>query len=665
MQARMAVFATTMLCALCAAATPEISSVSVRQQWPWSAKITVDFHLANDEATPVDVSVAATNGGAAVSIPLSAVTGPHIGLTATGDYRLVIDPAKISAGGMTVLGDFSVTLSLSASRADRDFALYRIYRLSDGDLTEVTVKALLNGEWGDIETDYSFAGGPYLPDDEIIWTGVTNNIAYKTTHLVMRYAPAGSYTMLAQKSPPGTTMTLTDPFYVGVFEMTQGQCAILNPSRATAYYTNAAYAAARPMGSVSLSNVRGENSRFWPDKSYSLGAESYIGRLRTYTGESSFDLPTCARWEYASRAGCGTRWYNGATASIAADTAVLLGRGADNGGLIGGTDIPAGDVGAESGTAVVGSYLPNSWGIYDTIGNVAEICLDRYVAASEVVSGGPYTDYEGSATAEATFHVVRGGNYSITVNGNTADYYDKINYANNYASGRGEYKDKDSTGFRVVCSATAAPAVSAAASLGSATGTAAESVVLAPDASPFWRTAKTGVPVDVSIDWPDGAASATFTLSALGRIVATQPVTRTGSEKWTAISIVLPTPVVQDDERVYSADVSFADGEGDPIVGAARTAQFAAVLGYCGARAVVCDPGSTAWTRYRGTRVALPVAAGVASLAIDGVPVDTGLNGAEGWYGAELSGGTHTLESGASGVRTIYCHESGIMIIAQ
>ena len=231
------VAAWTLCFAYVAGATPSITSLSVRQQWPWSANINVDFHLTNNEGTPVDVSIVASNHNQSVNVPTRAVSGPRVGLTASSDYQLVIDSAKLDMGGTTVLGDFSVTLSLAASRADRDFALYRIYNLVTRTSTDVTVKALLNGEWGDVETDYSFAGGTYRPDDVLIWTGVTNNPAYKTNCLVMRYIPPGTFTMLAQRKSPGVEVTLTSGFYAGVFEATQGQCAILNSTRATAYYT--------------------------------------------------------------------------------------------------------------------------------------------------------------------------------------------------------------------------------------------------------------------------------------------------------------------------------------------------------------------------------------------------------------------------------------------
>ena len=61
----------------------------------------------------------------------------------------------------------------------------------------------------------------------------------------------------------------------------------------------------------------------------------------------------------------------------------------------------------EGGTAVVGSYLPNEWGIYDMCGNVAECCLDNWqstIPAESVI------DPVGPLTTGQT-RVVRGGSW--------------------------------------------------------------------------------------------------------------------------------------------------------------------------------------------------------------------------------------------------------------
>jgi formylglycine-generating enzyme required for sulfatase activity len=71
-------------------------------------------------------------------------------------------------------------------------------------------------------------------------------------------------------------------------------------------------------------------------------------------------------------------------------------------------DTPA----AAGGTAVVGSYAPNDWGIYDMVGNVSEWCLDNWaVYASddpEIDPVGPATPLDNNLSKLRLF---RGGNW--------------------------------------------------------------------------------------------------------------------------------------------------------------------------------------------------------------------------------------------------------------
>ena len=64
---------------------------------------------------------------------------------------------------------------------------------------------------------------------------------------------------------------------------------------------------------------------------------------------------------------------------------------------------------AEGGTAKVGSYLPNAWGLYDVCGNVAELCLDNYdifTTASAIDPLGPATPLRQNSS-----RVLRGGSW--------------------------------------------------------------------------------------------------------------------------------------------------------------------------------------------------------------------------------------------------------------
>lgn len=84
-----------------------------------------------------------------------------------------------------------------------------------------------------------------------------------------------------------------------------------------------------------------------------------------------------------------------------------LGRYKFDGGYLTGGASPAQGCGATNGTATVGSYQPNAWGLYDTHGNVWEWCLDWYATA---VSGG--TDPSGAVSGSA--RIIRGGGWNFT-----------------------------------------------------------------------------------------------------------------------------------------------------------------------------------------------------------------------------------------------------------
>ena len=177
------------------------------------------------------------------------------------------------------------------------------------------------------------------------------------------------------------------------------------------------------------------------------GKETYVYRIRQLTGENSFDLPTEARWEYAARAGTTTRWNNGSDSRTtgAANTVLpLLGRSKYSGGYIDGSTLPELDCDASHGTAIVGSYLPNAWGLYDCHGNVAEWCLDRWVDALSLVGG---ADPKGSDSAETGNRVIRSSFWAIGPGTSYMDYRrERVASSDRYDS-----TFQGSLGFRLIC----------------------------------------------------------------------------------------------------------------------------------------------------------------------------------------------------------------------
>ena len=234
----------------------------------------------------------------------------------------------------------------------------------------------------------------FLPKKNFDQVGaaVTNNPDYKTTKLLMRKIMArgvestmGSSSFESQRRTDREapyTATLTNNYYIGVFEVTQRQWAMVatNLSVSALFTENGTM---RPMeykvgynalrlrvgnGSVSAAEIADYS---WPKAPH---PSSVLGLLRAKTGVD-FDLPSEAQWEFAARAGHGVGYWNDGTAVKNSNPDDNLTRLAGYGGS---TSTPGTTPPEDGGTAIVGSYAPSDWGLYDMHGNVYEICLDWY-----------------------------------------------------------------------------------------------------------------------------------------------------------------------------------------------------------------------------------------------------------------------------------------------
>ena len=225
---------------------------------------------------------------------------------------------------------------------------------------------------------------------------------YKTTKLVLRLVQPGTFTMGSPSTETGRDtsangelqhdVTLTKPYYVGIFETTQRQYELIKGTNPADLNIGPKY----PVEQVTYDMIRGnDQGANWPANN-NVDSTSFMGVLRAKTG-LTFDLPTEAQWEYACRATTTTALNSGKnlTDAIVCDEMKEVGRYTHN------TNDGKGNNFVEPG-----QYLVNNWGIFDMHGNLAELCLDYYADYS---SSAAVTDPKGPSTG--TLRVKRGGSW--------------------------------------------------------------------------------------------------------------------------------------------------------------------------------------------------------------------------------------------------------------
>ena len=258
----------------------------------------------------------------------------------------------------------------------------------------------------------------YTSTNALPFGGLSNDM-YRKDILLMRRIPARNVTWwMGQRANEngGSSykaqetrhkVTLTNDYWMGVFEFTNGQWRHMR-GYTDGYFTNMWYRETRPVESVSYSDIRGASYTNWPFSS-DVSKESFLGQIRAHTGIATLDLPTDAQWEYACRAGIAEALYSGFDVSNTSNDsqARLLARSLNNGGS--GAPAPESMCDPSHGTAKVGSYQPNAWGLYDMLGNVYEWCLDR-CGSTPTIGSGDAIDPVGPTTGEN--RVKHGGSWA-------------------------------------------------------------------------------------------------------------------------------------------------------------------------------------------------------------------------------------------------------------
>jgi len=193
-----------------------------------------------------------------------------------------------------------------------------------------------------------------------------------------------------ENSQPKHKVTITKPFYLSKYPITEAQYVAVFPETRSSNYP------AVPS---------------WPD------AMLFINTLNNANDTFKYRLPTEAEWEYAARAGTTTKYWFGDDDAGLKEVAWYQGN-------------------SSLKTHPVGKKKPNPWGLYDVYGNVAEWVNDwtgKYPVESEQTDPRGYLNVPMTTSKK----VIRGGSY-----------YDGYDVVNSYARREGIDGDQR-TGFRI------------------------------------------------------------------------------------------------------------------------------------------------------------------------------------------------------------------------
>ena len=375
-----------------------LESVQARQRYPWNGLVDIDYTISYDNGATLDVDdnleVLLVDHDVEPAVTNRAITFLQAPLPMTeGSHRITWDANADKVTNRIDKAEFVIQLKHYSEA-------YMVIDVSGGSSTNCYPVDFLNG---------APVGG--FKGEE-----------YKGDKIVLRRIHPGSYMAGSPETEASRKATatrekqhrvaLSQPFYIGIYEITQKQYKNVMGADPSSYKGDY-----RPVEIVSYNTIRGtanksDHTYDWPWNE-NVDPNSFMGLLRAkckskgrdgnYTETvEGFDLPTEFQWEYACRAGTTgafntTNSYNNADSGEQEEQLKLLGRYKSNGG-------------ESEHHAVVGSYLPNQWGLYDMHGNVWEWCRDWYIEDPTSLNPKQYTDPKGAASG--SYRMRRGGSWN-------------------------------------------------------------------------------------------------------------------------------------------------------------------------------------------------------------------------------------------------------------
>ena len=330
-------------CALSGTAAPRISNFTFVQER--SSDVTVSFSLNESAVLTMDVL---TNG---VSIGWrnfrNGISGAVLNeVNPAGDYMLTWKPSETWPGENLAKNVVSIEVKAWSPNNTPDYMVL-----------DLTKKGRVSYYLDEADLPLAVSDGHYK----------TNNLLMRRIHAANKVWSMGSpktesgrprvsdKTALEQRH----LVSLSTDYYIGVYELTLGQMHWFMPNDAR--FVDGTDA--KPYA-TSVKNLRGYDTTQaqWPQLGHAVNENQELGIFRKHTG-IQLDLPTEAQWEYACRAGTTSAYNNG---SDTMDDATLATLAVFKGNAVDGAPSP------------VGTKPANGFGLYDILGNVAELCLDFY-----------------------------------------------------------------------------------------------------------------------------------------------------------------------------------------------------------------------------------------------------------------------------------------------
>ena len=377
---KMMVLAAGSLAIAAQALTLSVKDVKIAQRYPWNGLVDIDYTVVCDDADadvyvyPVGYDVDMNVSVAPRTLTGDGANGAPVTVGTEGEkaFRMTWNMAADMPANYN-RAKFSMKIHAYAGAAP-----YMVVDLSAGPEAEKYNVSYLteipNGGWSDL---------------------------YKTTNLVLKLVCPGTFMMGSPVDELGRVasmemqheVTLTKPFYMGVFELTQEQYQLIMGSNPSTHKGKN-----RPVEWVDYNTLRGVNlGANWPEH-IQVDADSFLGKLRLRTG-ITFDLPTEAEWEYTCRAGTGTALNSGSNLTSRTECPNLAEVGRYQYNLRDGKGL------GYIEHTIVGMYRENAWGFYDMHGNVAEWCRDWWAADITRMT----LDPKGPTSGQ--YRIIRGGSW--------------------------------------------------------------------------------------------------------------------------------------------------------------------------------------------------------------------------------------------------------------